>query len=287
MITVANTCVPTVAGIEAAGATPVLVDADERTFTLDPAELDDATTTRTKAIVPVHLYGRCADMGAITAHARRHELHVLEDAAQAHGAALGGRRAGTLGSAAAFSFYPTKNLGALGDAGAVVTNDAAVAEGVRELRSFGERRGGEAVRRGSNSRLDPLQAAALSVALPRLEAWNERRRGLAARYREELADVVDVPDAPEDGGHVHHLFVIRTPRRDELARELEQRGVGTLVHYPRAVHQHPAYRDLARPGRLERSERLAREVLSLPLYPELTDDEAAAVINAVREACRV
>ena len=235
----------------------------------------------------MHLYGRCADMGAITDHARRHELHVLEDAAQAHGAALGGRRAGTLGSAAAFSFYPTKNLGALGDAGAVVTNDAAVAEGVRELRSFGERRGGEAVRRGSNSRLDPLQAAALSVALPRLEAWNERRRGLAARYREELADVVDVPDAPEDGGHVHHLFVIRTPRRDELARELEQRGVGTLVHYPRAVHQHPAYRDLARPGRLERSERLAREVLSLPLYPELTDDEAAAVINAVREACRV
>ncbi len=287
VITVANTCVPTVAGIEAAGATPVLVDADERTFTLDPGELDDATTTRTKAIVPVHLYGRCADMDAIADHARRHGLHVLEDAAQAHGAALGGRRAGTLGSAAAFSFYPTKNLGALGDAGAVVTNDAAVAAGVRELRSFGERCGGEAVRRGSNSRLDPLQAAVLSVELPRLEAWNERRRGLAARYREELAEVVHVPDEPADGGHVHHLFVVRSPRRDELARELKRRGVGTLVHYPRAVHQHPAYRDLARPGRLERSERLAREVLSLPLFPELTDDEAAAVITAVREACRV
>ncbi len=287
VITVANTCIPTVAGIEAAGATPVLVDADERTFTLDPGELDAATTTRTKAVVPVHLYGRCADMDAIADHARRHGLHVLEDAAQAHGTALDGRRAGTLGSAAAFSFYPTKNLGALGDAGAVVTNDEAVAAGVRELRSFGERRGGEAVRRGSNSRLDPLQAAVLSVELPRLEAWNERRRGLAARYREELADVVDVPDESTDGGHVHHLFVIRSPRRDELARELEQRGIGTLVHYPRAVHQHTAYRELARPGRLDRSERLAREVLSLPLYPELTDDEATAVITAVREAGRV
>ena len=141
------------------------------------------------------------------------------------------------------------------------------------------------MRRGSNSRLDPLQAAVLSVELPRLEAWNERRRGLAARYREELADVVEVPDEPPGGGHVHHLFVIRSPHRDGLARELEQRGVGTLVHYPRAVHQHPAYRELARPGRLERSERLAREVLSLPLYPELTDDEATAVIAAVRDAC--
>ena len=187
VITVANTCVPTVAGIEAAGATPVLVDADERTFTLDPVELGDATTARTRAILPVHLYGRCADMDAIADHARRHGLVVVEDAAQAHGAALDGRRAGTLGAAAAFSFYPTKNLGALGDAGAVVTDDEDVAAAVRELRSFGERRGGEAVRRGSNSRLDPLQAAVLPVELRRLEAWNERRHDLAARYGEELA----------------------------------------------------------------------------------------------------
>lgn len=286
VITAANTCVPTVAGIEAAGATPVLVDVDERTFTLDPGELDDATTARTRAVMPVHLYGRCADMGAIADHARRHGLHVVEDAAQAHGAALGGRRAGTLGSAAAFSFYPTKNLGALGDGGAVVTNDAEAAAAVRELRSFGERRDGAAVRRGSNSRLDPLQAAVLSVELPLLEGWNERRRTLAERYRDELADLVTVP-AEAPGEHaVHHLFVIRSPRRDELARELERRGVGTLVHYPRAVHEHPAYRELARPGRLERSERLAREVLSLPLYPELSDEEATAVVAAVRDACR-
>jgi dTDP-3-amino-3,4,6-trideoxy-alpha-D-glucose transaminase len=284
VITAANTCVPTVAGIEAAGATPVLVDVDEASFTLDPGELADATTSATKAIVPVHLYGRCADTDAIAEHAREHGLVVVEDAAQAHGAALEGKRAGTLGAAAAFSFYPTKNLGALGDAGAVVTDDEEVAATVRELRSFGERRGGESVRRGANSRLDPLHAAVLSVELPHLDAWNERRRGLAARYREDLADVVDVPGEAAGDDHVHHLFVIRSRRRDALARELERRGIGTLVHYPRAVHGHAAYRGLARPGRLGRSERLAREVLSLPLYPELTDGEVETVIAAVRGA---
>ena len=287
VITAANTCIPTVAGIEAAGATPVLVDVDERTFTLDPGELEAATTPRTRAIVPVHLYGQCADVDAIADHARRHGLVVVEDAAQAHGAALGGRRAGSLGDAAAFSFYPTKNLGALGDAGAIVTSDPAVAATARELRSFGERGTGEAVRRGSNSRLDPLQAAVLSVKLTRLEGWNERRRSLAARYRAELRDVVAVPEEAPGAHHVAHLFVIRSPRRDALAEELARRGVATLVHYPRAVHEHPAYRELARPGRLTRSERLAREVLSLPLYPELTDDEATAVLTAVREGSEV
>ena len=273
------------AGIEAAGATPVLVDVDERTFTLDPDELEGATTSRTKAIVPVHLYGQCADVDAIADHAHRHGLAVVEDAAQAHGAALRGRRAGSLAAAAAFSFYPTKNLGALGDAGAIVTNDPGVAAAARELRSFGERSGGEAVRRGSNSRLDPLQAAALSVKLAHLEGWNERRRSLASRYRAGLSGVVTVPEEAPGAHHVFHLFVVRSPRRDALARELGRRGVGTLVHYPRAVHEHPAYRELARPGRLTRSERLSREVLSLPLYPELTDEEAAAVVTAVREAC--
>ena len=285
VIAPANTCIPTIAGIEAAGATPVLVDVDLSTFTLDPGELEDATTARTRAVVPVHLYGQCADTDAIGAHAREHGLVVVEDAAQAHGAALGGRRAGTLGAAAAFSFYPTKNLGALGDGGAIVTDDPDVAGVARELRSFGERRGGEAVRRGANSRLDPLQAAVLSVKLRRLETWNERRRALATLYRTELAGVVDVPEERPGAHHVFHLFVIRSLRRDALAAQLERRGVGTLVHYPRAVHEHEAYRTLARPGRLTRSERLSREVLSLPLYPELTDEEAIAVAAAVREAC--
>jgi dTDP-4-amino-4,6-dideoxygalactose transaminase len=293
VITAANTCIPTVAGIEATGALPVLVDVDEERFTLDPGELADGTTARTKAIVPVHLYGQCADMDAISSHAREHGLVVLEDAAQAHGAALDGRRAGSLGAAAAFSFYPTKNLGALGDGGAIVTDDPEVAATARELRSFGERGGGEAVRRGSNSRLDPLQAALLSVKLPQLDRWNDRRRDLAARYREALTTLVlqqhkrrlTLPTEAPGAHHVYHLFVVRSPRRDALTAALETRGVGTLVHYPRAVHQHPAYAHLARPGRLERSERLAREVLSLPLYPELRDDEAARVAEAVHEAC--
>ena len=284
VITAANTCVPTVAGIEASGATPVLVDVDEATLTLDPAELAGATTARTRAVVPVHLYGQCADVEAIAAHAREHGLAIVEDAAQAHGAARGGRRAGTLAAAAAFSFYPTKNLGALGDGGAVVTDDASVADAVRELRSFGERGAGEAVRRGVNSRLDPLQAAFLAVKLRRLDGWNERRRELAALYRSELDGVVGMPSEAPGAHHVYHLFVIRSPARYALAARLAARGVATLVHYPRAVHEHPAYRGLARPGHLSRSERAAREVLSLPLYPELTDEEAHAVVAAVREA---
>ena len=294
VLTAANTCIPTVAGIEATGATPVLVDVDETRFTIDPAELADATSGRTRAIVPVHLYGQCADMDAIGAHAREHGLVVLEDAAQAHGAALGARRAGSLGDAAAFSFYPTKNLGALGDGGAIVTDDPEVAATARELRSFGERSGGEAVRRGSNSRLDPLQAALLSVKLPHLEAWNDRRRALAAGYRDTLQTTlvlkqherclpVALPQEMTCAHHVYHLFVVRSSRRDELAAGLARRGIGTLVHYPRAVHEHPAYAHLSRPGKLDRSERLAREVLSLPLYPELTDDEATHVVEAVRE----
>jgi dTDP-4-amino-4,6-dideoxygalactose transaminase len=285
VITAANTCVPTVAGIEASGATPVLVDVDEATFTLDPGELPEATTARTKAIVAVHLYGQCADADAIGAYAREHGLVLVEDAAQAHGAELGGRRAGTLGAAAAFSFYPTKNLGAAGDAGAVVTDDPAVADVVRELRSFGERSGGAAVRRGSNSRLDPLQAAILSVKLPHLERWNDRRRALARFYDAGLTGTIDTPVGRANGRHVYHLYVVRSTRRDAIAEALERRGIATLVHYPRAVHEHPAYKALARPNKLGRCERLAREVLSLPLYPELADDEALAVVDALREVC--
>ena len=226
VITAANTCVPTVAGIEAAGATPVLVDVDERTFTLDPGELADATTPRTRAIVAVHLYGQCADMGAVSAFAREHGLVLVEDAAQAHGAAFGGRRAGTLGDAAAFSFYPTKNLGAIGDGGAVVTDDPAVAAAVRELRSFGERGEGAAVRRGSNSRLDPLQAAVLSVKLPRLDAWNGRRRELADRYLDELPRELELPVEANGAYHVRHLFVVRSRARDALARGARPAGCG-------------------------------------------------------------
>jgi dTDP-4-amino-4,6-dideoxygalactose transaminase len=287
VITAANTCVPTVAGIEAAGASPVLVDVDETTLTIDPHELAGATTPRTKAIVVVHLYGQCADMAGIGSHAGEHGLAVVEDAAQAHGAGFCGRRAGTLGTVAAFSFYPTKNLGAAGDAGAVVTDEDGVADAVRELRSFGERRGGPALRRGSNSRLDALQAAILAAKLPRLEGWNRRRRALAGWYLEGLGEAgLRLPEEAAGRSHVYHLFVVRSPARDVLAGELANRGIQTLVHYPRAVHEHPAYGDLARPGRLRRSERSAREVLSLPLYPQLGDDEVRAVVDAVLDSVR-
>jgi dTDP-4-amino-4,6-dideoxygalactose transaminase len=269
----ANTCVPTVAAVEAARATPVLADVDPRTWTLDPGAAERAVSGRTRAIVAVHLYGLCADVDALAELG----VPVVEDAAQAHGAELRGRRAGTLGAAAAFSFYPTKNLGALGDGGAMVTDDPALAAAARELRTYGERERYESVRSGWNSRLDELQAALLLAKLPHVEAWNERRRAIAARYDEAGLDRQQTPD-----GHVHarHLYVVRSADRDAERRRLAERGVETLVHYPRAVHQHPAYAALGRDG-LRESERLAAEVLSLPLHPWLRDEEVDAVLAAI------
>jgi dTDP-4-amino-4,6-dideoxygalactose transaminase len=285
VITAANTCVPTAAGIEAAGAVPVLVDADPETYTLDPGALANAVTERTRAVVPVHLYGRCAAMDAIVQIARRHGLKVVEDAAHAHGASYSGRRTGTLGDAAAFSFYPTKNLGALGDAGAVVTDDPAVAEEARLLRNLGEREGNASVRAGGHSRLDTVQAAVLLAKLPHLDAWTARRRALASLYRRALSGTgLELPADSPNGAHVHHLFVVRAPRRDDLRRRLASEGVETRIHYPRPLHLHPAYERLARAGTLPASERLAGEILSLPLYPELTDGEISLVADAVYRA---
>jgi dTDP-4-amino-4,6-dideoxygalactose transaminase len=273
VIVPANTCVPTVVGVENAGATPVLADVDPETWTLDPAAAAAAVTERTRALLPVHLYGLCADVDGL----RGLGVPIIEDAAQAHGAGVGGRPAGTLGDAAAFSFYPTKNLGALGDAGAVVSNDPEIAAAARSLRAYGERERYESVRRGWNSRLDELQAAVLLVKLRHLDDGLLRRRAIAARY-----DAVGLDGQRVRDGSVHarHLYVIRSPDRDALRQRLADRGIQTLVHYPRAIHEHPAYARLARPG-LEVCERLAREVLSLPLYPELTDAEVDAVVDAI------
>ena len=282
VVTAANTCIPTVAGIEAAGAVPVLADVEEDSFTLDAASVERALTPRTRAIVAVHLYGQCADAHALGELAAARGIELVEDAAQAHGAVFGNRRAGTLGRAAAFSFYPTKNLGALGDGGAVVTDDDEVADSVRLLRSYGEVRRYESVEHGRNSRLDALQAAVLEVKLRHLERWNERRRALAARYDEALADSpVRPPRELPRRRHAYHLYVARAPRREEVRRKLAERGVETLVHYPRPVHAHPAYVELGHGRDLRVSERLAEEVLSLPLYPQLTDAEADAVVAAV------
>ena len=282
VVTAANTCIPTVAGIESAGAVPALADVDEDSFTLDPASVERALTPRTRAIVAVHLYGQCADVQTLGELAAARGIQLVEDAAQAHGATFGTRRAGTLGRAAAFSFYPTKNLGALGDGGAVVTDDDHVADRVRLQRSYGERRRYESVEHGRNSRLDALQAAVLEVKLRHLQRWNERRRALAARYDEALADSpLTPPRELPNRRHAYHLYVARAPRRDDVRRRLAERGVETLVHYPSAVHAHPAYAELGRGHDLRVSERLAEEVVSLPLYPQLTDAEADAVVDTV------
>jgi dTDP-4-amino-4,6-dideoxygalactose transaminase len=282
VITTSNSGVPTVAAIEAAGGEPVLVDVEPASRTLDPQQLEEVVGERTRVIVPVHLYGRLADMDAICRFAAARGLRVVEDAAQAVGAESNGKRVGTLADVAAFSFYPTKNLGALGDGGAVVTNDSVVAERAQMLRTYGEsERYNSTLPRGRNSRLDPIQAAILSVQLPYLDGWNARRREIAAYYNRELADsglVLPTPSAC--GAEVYHLYVVEALDRDAVARRLADAGIQTLVHYPRAVHQQPAYARLAN-GRLTVSERLCATVLSLPLYPELTDNEVEAVAAAI------
>jgi dTDP-4-amino-4,6-dideoxygalactose transaminase len=287
VITVANAAVYEALTILQAGARPVLVDVDPQTHTLDPALLEAALTPRTRAVMPVHLYGRMADMPAILAFAERHGLLVVEDCAQAHGARQGGRPAGSMGACGCFSFYPSKNLGALGDGGAIVTDDPALAERLRRLRQYGwSRKYYSTEPAGLNSRLDELQAALLRVKLPHLPAWNARRRELARRYAALLADTpLGLPAPHPDEEHVYHLYVVRAPGRDRLLEALRERGIGADVHYPLPAHQQPIYRDsgYAPAGGLPVTERLAAEVLSLPIYPELTDQEADEVAAALRE----
>jgi dTDP-4-amino-4,6-dideoxygalactose transaminase len=276
VITAANTCVATVTGIAASGATPVLADVEERTWTLDAASAKAAVTQRTRAIVPVHLYGQCADLAPL----RELGLPIVEDAAQAHGAEYEGRRRGEL---AAYSFYPTKNLGALGDAGAVVTLDEELAEKMQMLRSHGERAEarGVAVVPGVNSRLDEFQAEILRRRLEHLDERNERRRELAAYYLDRLAEADLVLPVEGDGRkHCWHLFVVLAPEREAFRARLRERGVETLVHYPEPIHKQPAYGHLPHVD-VPVSEWLCAQVVSLPLYPELTDAEAGQVVEAV------
>jgi dTDP-3-amino-3,4,6-trideoxy-alpha-D-glucose transaminase len=288
VITVANAAVYEALTILQAGARPVFVDVDERTHAIDPELIEEAITPRTRAIMPVHLYGRMADMEVILEIAGRHGLPVIEDCAQAHGAALGGRMAGSMGAVGCFSFYPSKNLGALGDGGMVVTNDDDLAAKLRRLREYGWRERYYTVDTGGiNSRLDELQAALLHIKLGHLLAWNERRRQIARRYHELLSGMgLQLPELIEDDAHVYHLYVVRARERDRLQATLRECGVGTAIHYPLPAHLQPAYLDLglARPGSLPVTEQLAGEVLSLPIYPELTDAEVEAVAAAVRDA---
>ncbi len=279
VLIVANAGVPPVAALVATGARPVFCDVDPATHALDPLEIDRLVTPRTRAVVVVHLYGHAAPMDAIMAHARAHALKVLEDCAQAHGARSAGRVVGTFGDAAAFSFYPTKNLGALGDAGAVLTADPHVADQARLLRMYGWRQRYVSEVHSTVSRLDEIQAALLAAKLAHLDDWNVARLHLAERYRSQLRGVVRLP--PEEG--VFHLFVVRTPQRDALKAYLAERGIGTDVHYPKPVHLQAPYAQYGDgPGSLPATEQLAVEILSLPIYPELSPDDVDYVCQTLR-----
>ncbi len=303
VFTVSHTAVATVAAIEHAGAAPCLVDISADTYTLDPNRLEDAvqavlrtrraapsgqtpSRSRRGAIIAVHLYGHPADMVALAEIAQRYDLWLIEDCAQSHGAMIGGRTTGAIGDIAAFSFYPTKNLAALGDGGAVATNAPELAERARLLREYGWRERYISAFPGYNSRLDELQAAVLRVKLRHLRAENQRRRALAARYTAGLAGAGLVLPVERPGvTHVYHQYVVRHPRRDLLREHLAAQGIGTLVHYPLPVHRQPAYQGRVWVGDgLPISEQAAREVMSLPMFPELRDEQADRVIEALRAA---
>jgi len=285
VIVPSNTYVATWLAVSYAGATPVPVEPDPRTYNLDPGRLEEAVTPRTKVVMPVHLYGQPADMDPIGEVAARHGLRVVEDAAQAHGSRYKGRPAGSLGHAAGFSFYPGKNLGAMGDGGAVVTDDAALADRVRVLRNYGSRVKYYNEAKGFNSRLDELQAALLRVKLRRLGEWNDRRREAAALYARALDGVpgLGLPFVPEYADPVWHLFVVRHARRDALQRHLSAEGVGTLIHYPVPPHLQEAYAEMGLgPGSLPVAEAMAGEILSLPMGPHLSAEESGHVASRVR-----
>ena len=301
VVTVSHTAVATVAAIEMTGATPLLIDIDPVFYTMDPVALEavlrnpPAGLPPVKAVVPVHLYGQPADLDRIVPLCRAHGAALIEDCAQAHGARLHGQRVGTFGDAATFSFYPTKNLGALGDGGAVATNDPALAEKIGALRQYGWHKHYISDEVGVNSRLDEIQAASLRAKLPHLDAQNSRRRDIAAAFREALTDspLMPGPLAPgrlappaqrEDTAHVFHLYVTRSVQRDRLQAALREAGVGTGIHYPVPVHLQPAYagRVALGPGGCPKTEAAAKEILSLPIYPELTDADVAKICGVLR-----
>jgi dTDP-4-amino-4,6-dideoxygalactose transaminase len=280
VITTAHTAVATVCAVERSGATPILVDIDPYFYTIDPTAVEAAITSRTKAIIPVHLYGQPADITSLRAIADRHHLLLIEDCAQAHGARYNDQRVGTFGHLAAFSFYPTKNLGAYGDGGAVITNDDQFADKLRKLRNYGQSTRYVHVESGINSRLDELQAAILQVKLRHLDEGNAQRRVLATEYS-SLLQSVHTPAARPNAYHVYHLYVIRHPHRDQLAEALRDQGIGTLIHYPIPIHKQQAYAHLN--FSLPITERIAGEILSLPLYIGLTSDDVAFICEHINK----
>ncbi len=283
VITVSHTAVATVAAIELCGATPVLVDIDLNTYTINPNQIESAITKRTKAVIPVHLYGHPADMESIIRIAKRYNLRVIEDCAQCHGAIYKDRKTGSWGDIAAFSFYPTKNIGAIGDGGIIVTNDPELAERGKLLREYGWRQRYVSDFAGLNSRLDELQAAILRVKLRYLDEENRKRQSLAAIYDQMLSSTsLTLPTCPSNATHVYHQYVVRLDRRNSLREFLQEKGIGTLIHYPVPIHQQPAYQGRLRCiGSIANTEGIVKEILSLPMYPELALDEVQRVAAAI------
>ncbi|MEL6402833.1 MAG: DegT/DnrJ/EryC1/StrS family aminotransferase [Chloroflexota bacterium] len=281
VITVAHTAMPTVTAIEQVGATPVLVDILPDTYLIDPDAIEAAITPKTRAIIPVHLYGHPVQIDRIKAIADEHNLLLLEDCAQAHGATFDGQKIGTFGDIASFSFYPTKNLGTYGDAGAIITDDDAIATRLRQLRNYGQDRRYHNVERGVNSRMDDIQAAILRVKLQYLDDHNNIRRSLAQKYNEALQHVV-LPIEQANAHHVYHLYVVRTPRRDALRDFLAERGIQTGIHYPIPIHRQPSQTDLGySAGSLPITEQSAEKIVSLPMHVHLTADEQQHVIDSI------
>lgn len=288
VISVPFTFVATIAAIEYAGARPVLVDVDRTTATMDPAQIERAITPRTKAIMPVHLHGQPADMDPILEIARKKNILVIEDAAQAHGAEYKGRRCGSLADIAAFSFYPGKNLGAYGEGGAVVTSNDQYAKLVRMMRDWGQEEKYHHVIRGFNYRMEGFQGAILGVKLKYLEQWTEARRAHARRYSELLAPLgIEVPVEAPNTRHVFHVYAIRVPDRDRVQKEFQAAGIATAIHYPIPVHLQKAFAQLGyKPGDFPISEQLAATVLSLPMYPEMSEEQLREVVETVHGICR-
>lgn len=286
VIVPSNTYIATALAVSYNGAKPVFVEPEIETFNINPSKIEEKITFNTKAIIAVHLYGKTADMDAINSIAKKYNLKVIEDAAQAHGAKYKGRKAGSLGDAAGFSFYPGKNLGALGDGGCVTTNDKALAEKIRALGNYGSDYKYHNIYKGVNSRLDEIQAAFLRVKLPNLDRWNEDRRATAKKYFEGIKNpLIKLPlKSTDEFEHIYHVFVIRCDRRDELEKYLNENGIGTLKHYPIPMHEQECYKDLGiKHGELPIAEEISRTVLSIPMYYGMTDEEINYVIDKINE----
>ena len=283
VIVPSNTYIATWLAVTYTGATPVPVEPNERTYNLDPAKIEMAITNRTRAVIPVHLYGQPAEMDPILNIAKQHGLKVIEDAAQAHGALYKGKRTGSLGDAAGFSFYPGKNLGAMGDGGAVTTNDGSLSEAIRSLRNYGSQKKYVNDVLGFNSRLDELQAALLRVKLKHLDTWNERRGKAAERYNETLKEsALVLPYVPDYAKPVWHLYVVNIEERDKLQKYLADNGIGTLIHYPIPPHLQKAYVSLGfNLGDFPIAEKMAEQILSLPMGPHISDEQIEIIINAI------